>query len=290
MSAFNLHRAAILTHPALPLSDMICEQVANSLRQNGVNVVECASAASPDCGQLAQMDDYDLLIALGGDGTMLRAGQIAAPRGVPVLGINLGRFGFLTEVEKDHWQQVLPRLLAGDFRIESRMMLRILHQRGPQTLNIREALNEAVVCRGGSVRPVRLRAWIDDLPLTSYMADGLVAATATGSTAYALAAGGPVLPPEMRNILVVPVAPHLSMGRAIVLPESARVTIQVDVNHHQAVLSCDGQTPIELLDGDSIHVASSEHSARFIRFRDPGYFYRRLTRYMEQSPAAGEMI
>lgn len=276
----NLHRAAILTHPELPHSALVCEQVALALRQQGVTVVECAP----------QAEDYDLLIAMGGDGTMLRAGQISARLGVPVLGINLGRFGFLTEIEQGGWPQALQRLLDGNYRVEQRMMLHIEHRRQEQTLDVREALNEAVVCRGGSVRPVRLRAWIDDLPLTNYMADGLIAATATGSTAYALAAGGPVLPPEMRNILVVPVAPHLSMGRAIVLPDTARVVIQVEINHHQAVLSCDGQTPIDLQDGDQIQVTASPNTARFIRLGDPGYFYRRLTRYMEQNPAAGEMI
>lgn len=289
MSDFNLRRAAILTHPALPFSAVECEQIASSLHQHGIQTVECSSVGVQDPCPSLQEEAYDLLIALGGDGTMLRAGQIASVHNVPVLGINLGRFGFLTEIDPDEWEKILPRLLAGDFRNEERMMLHAEHLHEGEVLHKLEVLNELVVCRGASVRPVRLRAWIDELPLTSYMADGLIAATPTGSTAYALAAGGPVLPPELRNILVVPVAPHLSLGRAIVLPDSARVTIQVDCNHHQAVISGDGHAPIEVADGDRIEIWASAFSARFIRFRDPGYFFRRLTRYMEQNPAAGEI-
>lgn len=288
MPAIIPQRVAILTHPALPLSARECEQVASSLRQHGVEVLECAAGGPELCPEISSAP-FDLLIALGGDGTMLRAGQISARLGMPVLGINLGRFGFLAEIEPAAWQDFLPRLLNADYRVEERMMLSVEHQRAGQVLHRLEVLNEMVVCRGASVRPVRLRAWIDRLPLTSYMADGLIVATPTGSTAYALAAGGPVLPPEMRNILVVPVAPHLSMGRAIVLPDTACISIEVDVNHHQAVISGDGHAPIDVLSADRIEVRASPNSARFIRFSDPGYFYRRLTRYMEQNPAAGEI-
>jgi NAD+ kinase len=143
-----------------------------------------------------------------------------------------------------------------------------------------------VVCRGQIVRPITLQAYVDGYVLSTYVADGLIAATPTGSTAYALAAGGPILPPELRNILIVPVAPHLSVDRAIILSEGAAVTIEVHTNH-EAVLSADGGAAITMLDGDEIHVEASAHSACFIRFQDPGYFYRNLTHFMEQNPTAG---
>ena len=147
-------------------------------------------------------------------------------------------------------------------------------------------LNEVVVCRGQLVKPLHISAFVDGEFLTTYVADGLIAATPTGSTAYALAAGGPILPPELRNILLVPVAPHLSVDRAIILSEGARVSITAQ-SDHQAVLSVDGQNPILMENQDRVDVYSGEHSLRFIRFFDAGYFYRSLMSHMEQNPATG---
>jgi len=147
-------------------------------------------------------------------------------------------------------------------------------------------LNEIVVSRGHIVRPVHLVTYVDQRYLTTYVADGLIASTATGSTAYALAAGGPILPPELRNILLVPVAPHLSIDRAIILSEGSSVSIMVSTDH-QAVLSPDGQVPIGLADGDRVEAYASDHTIRFLRFQDPGYFYRNLTPHMSQNPSTG---
>lgn len=229
---------------------------------------------------------YDLIIALGGDGTMLRTGHLGAQAGVPILGINLGRFGFLTEVNQDQWPKVLPEVLAGNFWIEKRMMLWAEHWRVTDMLGKWEVLNEIVVSRGQIVRPVHLATDVDGRYLTTYVADGLIAATATGSTAYAMAAGGPILPPELRNILLVAVAPHLSIDRAIVLAEGSKVSIRILTDHH-AVLSPDGQAPVSLLDGDRVDVYASEHTVQFIRLQDPGYFYRNLTPHMSQNPSTG---
>jgi NAD+ kinase len=149
-----------------------------------------------------------------------------------------------------------------------------------------EVLNEIVVSRGQTVRPVHLVANVDGRYLATYVADALIASTATGSTAYALAAGGPILPPELRNILLVAVAPHLSIDRAIVLAEGATIRIVVNTDH-QAVLSPDGQASIEMLDGDRVEAYASEHTVGFLRFQDPGYFYRNLTPHMSQNPSTG---
>jgi NAD+ kinase len=134
---------------------------------------------------------------------------------------------------------------------------------------------------------VQLTTHVDGRFLTTYVADALIASTATGSTAYALAAGGPILPPELRNILLVAVAPHLSVDRALVLAEGSSVSITVRTSH-QAVLSPDGQEPIELADGDQVEARASEHTAQFIRFQDPDYFYRNLTHHMNQNPSTGD--
>ena len=147
-------------------------------------------------------------------------------------------------------------------------------------------LNEVVVSRGQIVRPVHLEALVDGRYLTTYVADGLIAATPTGSTAYALAVGGPILPPDLRNILLVPIAPHLSIDRAVVLSEGASVTIRV-TTQHQAVISVDGHDPVAIENDDLVQVQSSEHTVEFVRIQDPGYFYRNLTPHMYRNPSVG---
>jgi NAD+ kinase len=143
------------------------------------------------------------------------------------------------------------------------------------------------VGRGQIIHPIHLITHVDNQYLTTYVADALIAASATGSTAYAMAAGGPILPPELRNILLIAVAPHLSIDQALVLHEGSSVSITLHTDH-QAVLSPDGQVPVNLDDGDRVEARASEHSVQFIRFQDPGYFYRNLTPHMNQNPTTGD--
>jgi NAD+ kinase len=148
--------------------------------------------------------------------------------------------------------------------------------RNGEILTGHHALNEIVVTRGALARPVRLETEVDGAALTNYVADGLIVSTATGSTAYALAAGGPILPPTLRNLVVTPVSPHLSVGRAVVLAEGCTITINVRTDH-QAILSADGQMEMEVLDGDCVRVRASERNCSFVRLQPPNYFYRDLT-------------
>ncbi|MBL8096588.1 MAG: NAD(+)/NADH kinase [Anaerolineales bacterium] len=220
---------------------------------------------------------HDLVVALGGDGTMLRAGRLTAPHGGQVLGINFGRLGFLPEVQPEAWRAALERVVAGEGWSEARMMLRIEHVRSGAVLSVEESLNEAVVGRGAQARMSRLQARINGDPLTTYVADGLICATPTGSTAYALAAGGPILPPENENILLVPIAPHMSMERTIVLPGSASLEIEPAVDlEHPASLSVDGQRETLLARGDVVRATRSPNVARFLRLRAPHYFFATL--------------
>jgi NAD+ kinase len=235
--------------------------------------------------QQLQAGDFDLVIALGGDGTMLRAGHICAPLDIPLLGINQGHFGFLIELEADEWRASLPRLASGDFRYEKRMLIHVELWRGGKKQGEWEALNEALVGRGGLARPVHLEATLDGRPLATFVADGLIIASATGSTAYALAAGGPILPPQMRNMVLVPVAPHLSMDRAIVLDEGSAIRVEVK-RGEDAVLSVDGQQSIEVKLGDHVELRASQFNLRFLRFQEPGYFYQRLLAIMDNNPSA----
>jgi len=228
--------------------------------------------------------DIDALIVLGGDGTMLRACHLCSAAEIPIVGVNLGTMGFLIELQRDEWQQYFQRLLSGEYRIEKRMMLQAEHFRKEKNLGSWQVVNEVVICRGQYVRPVRITTEVDGYPMASYVADGVIAATPTGSTAYALAAGGAILPPDVRNIIIVPIAPHLSPDQSIILSEGANVTIKVHTTH-QAVFSIDGHTPVIMKDGDKVRVAASKYDSLFIRFHDPGFFYRTLNRYLEQNPS-----
>jgi len=225
--------------------------------------------------------EFDMLVIAGGDGSVLRAGHLCAPLGLPILGVNLGRLGFLIQVDRQEWREYFDKLFDGEAWIENRMMLHAEHIRAGDSLGKWNALNEVVVGRGQNLRPVRLSASVDGRHLTSYVTDGLIASTATGSTAYALAAGGPILPPELRNILLVPIAPHLSVDRAVVLAEGSMVSILVKGDN--AVLSIDGQPSIVLMEDDHVDIRAAQVTAQFVRFGDPGYFYRNLTAHMNEN-------
>jgi NAD+ kinase len=253
---------------ALPLAGVI----ALWLKQQGL---EAEIATTYQASQSPFLQQADLLVTLGGDGSILRVARAAAPCNAPILGINLGRVGFLTEAEPENWKDVLSRALAGDYWVEERMMLQVTASRAGEELARAEALNDVVVGRGERARVVHLRAEVDGGFLASYAADGLIVATPTGSTAYALAAGGPILPPELRNIVLVPAAPHLSMERPVVLSEGTTVRIVV-TGRRPAVLAVDGEVKAELADGDEVTVGASPHTARFARVQEQTYFYKTL--------------
>jgi NAD+ kinase len=227
--------------------------------------------------------DTDMVIAIGGDGAMLRAGRVCAPDSVPVLGVNMGHLGFLTEVQDlDEWEQTLAAVLAGRYWIEQRMMVRAAALRNGSELFAADGLNDVVISRGSVMGIIRVHTYVDGDWTTTYTADALIIATATGSTAYALASGGPILPPELRNILIVPVAPHLSLDRPIVLPEGVTVEVVVSEDTRtETVIAVDGATLGELYPGDRVRIQASECVSRFVRLRERNYFYRSLLDRLE---------
>jgi NAD+ kinase len=270
----------VAAYPRMPEAIIEAEAMSNYLKERGL-ATSFGSLYDETLRKRVRRGEFDLLIMAGGDGSVLRAGNLCAPSKVPILGVNLGKLGFLIQVEKEEWREYFDKLLNGEAWIENRMMLHAEHIRSGEGLGSWDALNEVVVARGQSVRPIRLSASVDGRHLTSYVADGLIAATATGSTAYALAAGGPILPPELRNILLVPIAPHLSVDRAVVLAEGSMVSVQV--TGENAVLSIDGQPPVTLMEDDHVDVRAAEVAAQFVRFGDPGYFYRNITAHMNEN-------
>ncbi|MEW6029229.1 MAG: NAD(+)/NADH kinase [Chloroflexota bacterium] len=273
-------RPVVAVHPKMPEALAEAKAIADFLKEKGLRA-PTGSLYDEALRRRVKNGEFDLLIAVGGDGTMLRAGHLCAPSGVPILGINLGRLGFLIQVEHKDCHKMLNQLLNGKAWIENRMMLHVEHWRAGESKGISYALNEAAVSRGQYLRPVRISVHVDGHLLTKYVADGLLASTPTGSTAYALAAGGPILPPELRNILIVPIAAHLSVDRAVVLSEGASVRILI--HDENAVLSVDGQEPIVLSSDDHVDVRAAEYTAQFVRFGDQGYFYRNLTTHMHEN-------
>jgi len=233
----------------------------------------CSTGAEQDA--VEKMGHSSLLVVLGGDGSTLHAARLALSHNVPIFGINLGKVGFLSEAQPSNWESRLAKVLKGDFWRENRLMLHASLRRDGQILDTFTALNDVVVGRGAHVRVIRFELHVDGDLVTRYTADALIVATPTGSTAYSMAAGGPLLPPQLQNFVVVPVAAHLSLNRALVLHEEAEIAITVHMDH-EAALTADGQAGVVLQDGDEVIVKRHENYSCFARVDSSGYFYRRL--------------
>jgi NAD+ kinase len=273
-----IQRVAVLYHPKIEATHPVAHDIHAWLTGQGVAAWLAFTWDEEDVR--SRITDCDLAIVLGGDGSMLRTARMTADHGVPILGINMGRLGFLTEVQPAEWRTSLPELLAGHYWVEERMMISARAWRDSQLLGSHVALNDVVLSRGMLARMIWLHTEIDGAALATYTADGLIISTPTGSTAYALAVGGPILPPELRNFLVIPIAPHMSLNRAIVLSEGAQVRVTVATDH-QVILTVDGQFAFELKDGDHIDVCASSAVSRFVRMGSRHYFYHRLLERLE---------
>jgi NAD+ kinase len=256
-------KIGVLHHPKLPESQTLAKEIAHWLEARGVT--PWLGSAWDEEEVRRHVADLDLLITLGGDGTILRAARMSARHGVPIWSIKLGRLSFLAEVEPEEWAEKLLLVLEGKYRLEERMMLHTECWRGEERQGTYEALNDVVVSRASLARVVHLATYVDGGYLT----------TATGSTAYALAVGGPILPPQLKNILLIPIAPHLSMDRAVVLSQGSTVKVQVFTDH-RAILTVDGQFEVAMEDADSVVVMASPYTSRFVRLQDETYFYKTL--------------
>jgi NAD+ kinase len=215
---------------------------------------------------------YDLAIVLGGDGSVLHCAHRVIESGTPILGVNLGRLGFLTEFDGNQVRERLDDVLSGRGRIEERAMLRAQVSGRDEVFH---GLNEAVIGRATLSRAIQLAVDVDGTRIADYRCDGVIVATATGSTAYAVSVGGPILYPESSDLVIVPVAPHLSAEHAVLVPGTEMVHITLEPNQ-QAVLSVDGTADYELHEGDSVRVSLSEYKARFLRFKPRNDFYVRM--------------
>lgn len=226
-------------------------------RARGARVVESARVA----------EDRDLVIAVGGDGTLLRAAQLAFPRNVPLLGINLGRLGFLADLSLQQVESGLAAILAGAYATEERFVLRCEIRRGGETFATAQALNDVVIQRWNTTRLITLHTYVDGCFVHSQRADGLIVSTPTGSTAYALSGGGPILSPGLPAVVLVPVCPHTLTNRPIVLANTSVVEIEIANDHpdeDQSRVTCDGNALPSVVSGDRIRVTRHDQVVRLI--------------------------
>lgn len=230
-----------------------------------------------DSAALEKIEGTDLIICLGGDGSMLWAARAMVPHAVPILGVNMGHLGFLAEIGPKDLMEMLPRVLRGEGRVEERAMLQAQVPAWGQTFH---ALNDVVVGRSTAGRPVYLDASVDGRRLALYRCDAVVVATPTGSTGYSLSAGGPILHPKSRDIVLTPVAPHLIPARPLVLPEDAVVDLVVSTEEG-ATVSIDGQVNRSLESGDAVSICRSPHVARFLRLSHPADYYSALAQRLQ---------
>lgn len=217
-------------------------------------------------------EELDLLVTLGGDGALLGGARWAGPAGTPVLGVNLGRLGFLTAVTLEEMEQAIQRIVAGDFVLDPRMALEVRSVHDTGASDPYYALNDAVLHKGGLVRMVPVRLWVDEEEVGLYRADGVIVATPTGSTAYSLSAGGPILDPRQDAIVVTPICPHTMAVRPLVLPPGSEITVEVGSASEEIILTIDGQTGSTLKPGDRVTVRKAERPVRLVRLPGQSFF------------------
>lgn len=218
-------------------------------------------------------DRAELVVVLGGDGTLISVARLFSSRQVPIVGVNLGSLGFLTEITVEQMYPVLEQCLANSHRITERMMLDVTVTRGDQEISRCQVLNDAVINKGALARIIELEAKVNDDFLTTFKADGLIVSTPTGSTGYSLSAGGPIVQPLMKCVLITPICPHTLTNRPIVLSYQSVIRITVKSSFDEMVyLTLDGQVGIELQEGDCIEVRRAETTTNLVTSPEKDYF------------------
>jgi NAD+ kinase len=256
----------------------VAMELVPTLQKQGheVRVIDISKEAEE--GDEPQLHGCEIAVVLGGDGTILNAARLCAPVRVPIVGVNYGRVGFLTELEPNELSSELTHYLDRDASVwtDSRALLHaVLVQDGKQEEFL--ALNDIVIARGTWPRVVNIHVWIDDHHYSNTYADGIILSTATGSTAYNMAVGGPLLHPQVKSSVLTPIAPHLAFDRALVLQPEAKVRMQIFTSSQPGVFSADGQMNREIKDGAIVTVQKSEYEALFLRRRPATYFYQVIT-------------
>lgn len=257
---------------------VVLDKIIKQLRTQSVKVfLPEETAALLGYSELALPRDImknqiDLAITLGGDGTLLSTTRDIAAAGIPICGINLGRLGFLTEVELPEVDDKITKLIHRDYEIEERLMLDAIVRKDGHDRNISSALNDVVITKGGFSRMLRLQLHIDDVFTANYQADGLIIATSTGSTGYSLSAGGPIINPNLKIVLITPICPHTLSARSLIISSDEKVRVTPESANADVVLTVDGQIVHHLTPGDEVIIKRTAYSAKFVKFAGKSYY------------------
>ncbi|WP_243371932.1 NAD(+)/NADH kinase [Geotalea sp. SG265] len=217
-------------------------------------------------------EEADLVVVLGGDGTLISVARLVGDRQVPILGVNLGSLGFLTEITLAEMYPALERCLKGDYEVSGRMMLRVSLHREGEEIEGHQVLNDVVINKGALARIIDLETEVDGRYLSTFKADGLIISTPTGSTGYSLSANGPIVHPQLDCLLMTPICPHTLTNRPIVVAGDALISITLQSVNEDVFLTLDGQVGFELKHGDQICIQRAEHQTRLVQSRSKDYF------------------
>lgn len=277
MSSIELKTIGVVVGPQKSEAWTLVNKLGEWCQERGVKMKLRAAEESSTFDLLAEgsgelAEDVDLLVSLGGDGTMLGVARFVGKRQVPVLGVNLGSLGYLTEFTKEELFTALAELREGSFFLDRRMLLDVRLTRDGEVVASQRALNEAVVNFGSPVRMIELECRINGMFVNSFRADGMILATPTGSTAYSLSAGGPIVHPSMSAILLTPICPHMLSNRPVIVPGESVVDLIFPEANEGLMLTIDGQVQIELSPGDQITVLRSQTTFDLIRPTNRNYF------------------
>lgn len=267
-----MRRIGILFNANIAEAEKLAQALAGEAEKSGISAWLCP--ALDETKSKGYLTGTDMVMSLGGDGTMLRAARLTAPQGIPILGVNLSNWGFTTELNGEQALSEIHDFLAGGGWIDERSMLQVeLPSRiNPPTLH---ALNDAVVARGASIRVIQVRASVDGQPVATCKGDGVILATATGSTGYSLAAGGPILFPNAKDFVMTPIVPYIGLGDPLVLGSESKVELEVQTVP-EARLSIDGQEEFSLESRDTVTIKRSPYTSRLLRIQPQYFFYNKL--------------
>jgi len=273
-----LHTIGIISRPRRSDLAVVVPPLLKWLKEHGIQAVcdeETAAALTVDCEACSRQsiaDTAQLLLVLGGDGTLLAGAHLAGPRGIPILPVNLGSLGFLTSVTIEELYPALEETLAGRASISQRVMLSAELERGGKVIESQRVLNDAVINKGALARMIELELSIDAAPVCRYRADGLIVATPTGSTAYSLSAGGPIVHPSVESILITPICPHTLSDRPLVIRDSCSVEIALLGSAESVFLTLDGQRGIPMKANDKVRITRAKELLRLIHPARKSYF------------------
>ncbi len=269
----TIDKIGILYHPLAQATRSKAQQIGRFVKGRGVDAWTCSAWEIEQARRL--LDGTGLILTTGGDGTLLRAAQVALETGTPITGINMGNLGFLTELKASEVESQIPRLLEGKGWLDERAMLEaelVKSGSSGEGGGVFQALNDVVIARGPVVKLIEIKTRINRKALTNYRGDGVILASATGCTGYSLAAGGPILYPQSADLILTPIVSHLGLGYSLVLAKDSVVELELH-SFSTATLSVDGQVNVPITDGAMVRVRTSAYKTRFLRIHPRHQFF-----------------